>query len=58
MNSFCHGVDPQTGEKRGTHKPVPGTYDGQPIVTCAWCGKRLETEGVTTKLGYNFYDQR
>jgi hypothetical protein len=25
---------------------VPGKYDGQPIVTCAWCGKTLSTQEI------------
>jgi len=46
-NSFCFAHD-EEGKAREKHKPVPAKYDEQPITTCAWCGKTLEREEITT----------
>lgn len=46
LNSFCYARVEE--EYRKVHKPVPGLYDGKPIVTCAWCGKVLEEETCET----------
>jgi hypothetical protein len=37
----CRAREEGTGKLRKQHKPVSGTYDEKPIVTCAWCGAML-----------------
>jgi len=41
MNSACKARD-EEGRRREVHKPAQGSYDGAPIVSCAWCGKTLK----------------
>lgn len=38
--SFCFARDDKN-EYRREHKPTPGKYDGNDILSCAWCGKTL-----------------
>lgn len=46
---FCYARDDQQQYRR-QHKPVPGKYDGQPIMTCAWCGVTLSEEEPFRRL--------
>ena len=48
MTTYCYARDYQ-GQHRKTHKPAPGKYDGEPIVSCAWCGKGLTQEAADTQ---------
>lgn len=38
--SFCYARTNQ-GRICETHKPVDGTYDGQAILSCCFCGQTL-----------------
>jgi hypothetical protein len=30
------------GHTREIHKPALGVYDGEPILSCVWCGRELD----------------